>query len=155
MRRWLRIGVLAGTLFAINVIARLWSRLGYGDGTPDHLAAQERLSWAGWSVLVLVMAVAAGWWATRRPQGEVAGELAGGAGLAGLLYVVVGPFVSEPPRYSGGIGGSIIDLSLYLGVAAAGAVIGLLLVTATGRDYRSMELRRYARSSRPRRAVRG
>jgi hypothetical protein len=155
--RLLRIGVLAAALFAINVVARLVARFAYGDGTPEHLAAQDTLSWIGWGAVALVMAVTAAWWARQRPQGEVAGELAGAAALAGLLYVVVGPFVSEPPRFEDGVSGGIVLLAIYLLVTGVGALVGMLLMIAAGLDYKSKLLKRYAqsKSTRPRRAVRG
>jgi Na+/H+-translocating membrane pyrophosphatase len=154
--RWVRIGALASALFAINVIARLVSRFGYGDGTGEHLTAQERLGWIALGATALMTALAAGWWVRLRPQGEVGGELAGAAGVAGLLSVLVGPFVSEPSRFSGGVGGVIIELSVYWGIAALGAIVGVLLVIAAGRDHRSRQLRQYAqaRATKPRRPVR-
>lgn len=155
-QRWVRIGALAATLFAVNAVARLVSRLGYGDGTVDQVTAQERLGWIALGGTALVMAVAAGWWVRLRPQGQVGGELAAAAAAAGLLSVLVGPFLSEPPRFSGGVGGVIIELSVYWGIAAVGAIVGMLTVIAAGRDYRSKQLRQYAeaRATKPRRPVR-
>jgi hypothetical protein len=155
-RRAVRVGILVAALFVINVIARLVARLAYGDGTPDHLAAQDRLAWIGWLAIAFAMAAAAWWWGRLRPQGAVVADLATAAAAAGLLYVLVGPFVSEPPRFDGGLGGGIIALTIYLGVTGVGALVGMLLLVALGRDQRSQALRRYAqaRSTRPRRAVR-
>jgi hypothetical protein len=151
--RWQRIGALAAALFAINAAARLVTRLAHGDGTPDDLAALDRLGWISWAAVALVVAVAAGWWARLRPIGTVAADLGAAVGVAGLLYVVVGPFISAPPRFQTGLGGSIEMLAIYTGVAAVGALVGSLLVIALGRDHRSRELRRFAesRTSRPRR----
>jgi hypothetical protein len=156
-KRWLRIGVLAAALFAINLAARLVGRLGYGDGTAEHLAALDRLAWAGWGAVVLTLAVTAGWWIRLRPQGEVGMELAGAIFAAALLSVVAGAYVSEPPRFPDGLGGVIIELSVYLLVGGLGALVGTLLLIAAGRDFKSQALRRYAESkrTRPGRAVRG
>ena len=93
--RLLRVGALAGTLFAINVAARVLARFAYGDGTPEHLAAQDRLTWLGWGAVALVMAVTAAWWAQRRPQGGVAGELAGAGAAAGGVVAVAGVLAQE------------------------------------------------------------
>ena len=155
--RLLRVGALAGTLFAINVVARVLARFAYGDGTPEHVAAQDRLTWLGWGAVALVMAVTAAWWAQRRPQGVVAGELAGAGAVAGLLFAVGGPFISEPPRFEDGVGGAIIQFAVYLLVVGIGALVGMLVVIALGLDHKSRELKRYARSrsTRPRRALRG
>lgn len=155
-QRMLRIGVLVVMLFLINVVARLVARLAYGDGTAGDLVAQERLAWVGWISVALVMAVTAGWWTRLRPQGEVAADLSIGAAAAGLLYVTVGPLVSGPPWFEEGLGGSIILLTIYLGVAGVGALLGMLLLIALGRDYTTRALRDYARarSTRPRRPVR-
>jgi hypothetical protein len=155
-QRVLRIGVLVAALFLINVIARLVARLAFGDATAEHLAAQERLAWLGWASVALVMAVAAWWWGRQRTPGEVATDLTIGAAAAGLLYVTAGPFISGPPWFEEGLGGSIISLTIYLSVAGVGALLGMLLLIALGRDYTSRALRDYAqaRSTRPRRAVR-
>lgn len=155
--RLLRVGVLAAALFALNATARLVARFGYGDGTAEHQAAQDNLVWIGWGALALVLAVTAAWWARLRPIGEVARELAVAAGVAGLLYVTVGPFLSEPPRFLDGISGAIVDLAVYLLVAGVGAVIGVLIMIAVGLDHKSRLLKSYAesRSTKPRRAVRG
>lgn len=155
-KRVLRISALVAVLFAINVTARLVARLAYGDDTADHLDAQERLAWIGWGAVALAMAVAAWWWGRLRPPGMVAADLGIGAFVGGLLYVVVGPYVSGPPRFEDGLGGGIIQLTIYLGVAGVGALVGMLLLIALGRDYTSRALRRYAesKSARPRRAVR-
>lgn len=152
-RRVLRIGVLVAVLFVVNAVARLVGRFAFGDGTAEHLEAQERLGWVGWGTIALTMAVAAAWWIRQRPQGEVAGELAGAAALAGLLYVTVGPFLSAPPRFDEGLGTSIIQVSIYLGVAGVGALVGALVMIALGRDYTSRSLKRFAesRSVKPRR----
>ncbi|HLV57607.1 MAG TPA: hypothetical protein VKY81_01840 [Natronosporangium sp.] len=155
-QRWVRVGVLAAVLFAINVIARLVARFAFGDGTAEHVAAQERLGWIGLGVVALATAVATGWWIRLRPQNEVGADLTGGVAAGGLLSVLVGPFVSEPPRFSGGVGGVIIELTLVWGAAALGAIIGALILIAAGRDYRSQQLRQFAeaKSARPRRPVR-
>lgn len=155
-QRWVRVGGLAAVLFAINVIARLVARLGYGDGTAEHLAAQDRLAWLGLGVFALATAVATGWWIRLRPQSQVGGDLVGGVGAGGLLSVLVGPFVSEPPRFSGGVGGVIIELTLVWGAGTLGAIVGALVLIAAGQDHHSRQLRQFAeaRSARPRRPVR-
>jgi hypothetical protein len=155
--RLLRVGVLAAGLFTLNATARLAARFGYGDGTAEHQMAQDNLAWVGWGALALILAVTAAWWARLRPIGEVAGEMAVAAGVAGLLYVTVGPFLSEPPRFLDGVGGAIVDLAVYLLVAGVGAAIGALIMIAAGLDHKSRLLKSYAqaRSTKPRRAVRG
>lgn len=155
--RLLRVGVLVVVLFAINATARLVARYAYGDGTAEHRAAQENLAWIGWGALALALAVTAAWWALRRPMGEVARELAVAAGVAGLLYVTVGPFLSEPPRFIDGVSGAIVELAVYLLVAGVGALLGALTMIALGLDHKSQLLKRFAqsRSTKPPRSVRG
>lgn len=151
--RLLRIGVVVAVLFVVNAVARLIGRFAYGDGTAEHEAALDRLQWIGWGVIALTMAVAAGWWIRHRVQGAVAIDLLIAGGAAGLLFIIIGPFLSAPPRFEDGLGGSIVLLTVYLAVAGVGALIGALSVVALGKDFQSRQLEQYAKSreSRPRR----
>ncbi len=149
-RRW-RIAALAGALFAINVVYRLIGRLVIGDETSADVAAQDRLSWVGWATVVLVTAVVTAVGIHRRHTGVVAADVLASVGTAALLVVLVGPFVSAPPRFEGGISMVIIELVVFVGIVGGGALVGALAMIALGRDRRSRELRNFAqaRLSRP------
>lgn len=150
--RWLPVGVLAGVLFAVNVIARLITRLAF-DGRPE---VQDRVSLGMFAVIALILAVVAGTWARRWPAARWAPDLAVAILVALALTVFVGPFISGSSPFAGGAGEFFSQIWLYAGFAGAGAVVGYLVVTALGLDYRSQSLKRYAevKRAKPRRVVR-
>lgn len=150
--RWLRIGILAGALFAINVVGRLVVRI----GGIDEVAAQQRATLVSYALIALVMAVVGALWARHRPLGVVTAELAAGAVAAGLLVLLLGPFVSGTTPAAVGAGDSFTVAWQYTGFAAGGAMVGVLLLIMLGRDYRSQSLKRFAEAklSKPHRVVR-
>lgn len=76
-------------------------------------------------------------------------------GVALLLTVLVGPLLVGNDPFAGGAGTFFAQIWLYLAAAAAGTLLGYLLLTALGHD-RSQTLKRYTetRAARPRRPVR-
>ncbi|RKN39880.1 hypothetical protein [Micromonospora endolithica] len=150
--RWRAIGVLAVALFAVNVVARLIIRLGF-DG--DDRAA-DRVSLGMFVVIGLILATVAFRWGGRRPVADWSGDLVVGVGAALLLTVLVGPLLTGASPFAGGAGTFFAQIWLYLAAAAAGVLLGYLLLTALGRDHRSQTLKRYAetRAAKPRRPVR-
>jgi hypothetical protein len=146
------VGVLAGVLFAVNVIARLAIRL--ADGSDSPLA--ERASLGMFVVIGLILAVEAFRRGRREPVGAWGADVGLAVLVAMLLTVLVGPFVSGSAPFADGAGEFFAQIWLYLAAAGAGTLLGYLLLTALGRDHRSETLRRYAESSRarPRRVVR-
>jgi hypothetical protein len=149
--RWLRIGILAGALIAVNVVGRLVVRL----GSVDDVETQELVTLVTYGAVALVMAVVAGWWVRLRPLGVVVADLAGGAVAAGLLTLLVGPFVSGTSPSAVGVGDSFEAAWQFAGFAAAGALVGMLLVIMLGRDHQSKSLKRFAEAklTKPRRPV--
>jgi hypothetical protein len=150
--RWLRIGVLAGALFAINVVARLITRFGF-DGTSE---AEERSSLLMLAAVGVVCAVLAFVWGRRYPVGRWLVDL-GAAALGGLLLTIfVGPFISATSPFGGGAGLFFSQIWLYAAFAGGGALIGFLIATALGQDYKSRSLLRFAeaRSAKPKRVIR-
>ncbi|QSB13856.1 hypothetical protein JQS43_20235 [Natronosporangium hydrolyticum] len=145
--RLLRIGILAGVLFAVNVVGRLIVRI----GGVEEVTAQQRWTLVAYGVIGLAMAVAGVSWARRRPLGIVAADLAGAAVAAGVLVLTVGPFVSGTTPAEVGAGDSFEAAWQYAGFAAGGAAVGVLLLTMLGLDYRSQSLKRFAeaKSTRP------
>jgi len=150
--RWLRLGVLAGALFAINVVARLVTRLAFAD----DIAAKDRITIAMMIAVGLVMAGTAFVWGRLRPQGVVAADLAAGGGTGGLLSIVVGPLVSGEAPLDDGAGFFFSQVWLYAGVAGGGALLGLLFLIMLGRDYKSQSLKRFAEAqlAKPKRPIR-
>lgn len=150
--RWLPVGVLAGVLFAVNVIARLVTRFAF-DGRPE---IQDRASLVMFGVIGLILAVVAATWARRSPVARWGPELAAAVLAALALTVFVGPFISGSSPFANGAGEFFSQIWLYAGFAGAGALLGYLVLTALGLDHRSQSLKRYAevKQAKPRRVVR-
>ena len=151
-QRWRAVGVLAAALFAVNVVARLVTRLAF----PDDDTAAGRVSLAMFLVIGLILAGAAFRWGAEQPVSRWAGDLVGAVAVALALTVFVGPLVVGENPFGGGAGLFFAQIWLYLAATAAGVLVGYLILTALGRDYRSRQLKRYAemKRSRPRRVVR-
>jgi hypothetical protein len=150
--RWLRIGVLAGVLFAINVVARLIARFGF-DGTTE---AEDRASLVMLAAIGVLYAVLAFVWGRRYPVDTWLSDL-GGAALGGLLLTIfVGPFISGNSPFDGGAGVFFSQVWLYAAFAGGGALVGFLIATAFGQDYKSRSLQRFAemKSAKPKRVIR-
>ncbi len=150
--RWLPVGVLAAVLFGINVVTRLVVRLGF-DGTAT---AESRASLVMFAIIAALLGVLAFLRARREPVARWLTDLAAAAGIALLLTILVGPFVSGATPFSGGAGDFFNQIWLYAAFAGGGMLIGYLFCTAFGLDYRSQALKRFAeaRLSKPRRVVR-
>ncbi|SCE94024.1 hypothetical protein GA0070607_3455 [Micromonospora coriariae] len=150
--RWRDVGVLAGGLFAVNVVARLIIRFGFdGDDT-----AADRVSLAMFAVIGLILAVVAFRWARRRPLADWAADMALAVLAAMALTVLIGPLLVGHNPFAGGAGTFFAQIWLYLLATGAGVLVGYLVLTALGRDYRSQQLKRYAevKAAKPRRVVR-
>lgn len=150
--RWLPVAVVAGGLFATNVVARLIVRF-----TASKSAAHQ--TWIGLIAILAVAVVMIGvafWWARRYPMPRVGSDLAVAVGVACALSVLVGPYAGGSAPFKEGFGFFFGEVWHYLAISAGGAVFGLLLVMAFGLDYRSQSWKRYAETVRakPRRAVR-
>ncbi|MFF5053893.1 hypothetical protein ACFY1S_12000 [Micromonospora sp. NPDC000663] len=151
-RRWRDVGVLTGALFAANVAARLIIKLGFdGDDT-----AADRVSLAMFVVIGLILAVVAFRWGSRRPLSAWSADLALVVGIAMALTVLVGPLLVGDNPFGAGAGTFFAQIWLYLLATGAGILVGYLVLTALGRDYRSQQLKRYAevKTAKPRRVVR-
>jgi hypothetical protein len=87
---------------------------------------------------------------------RVAPDLAAAVAVACLLTVLVGPFAGGTVPFKEGVGLFFGEIWQYLAGAGGGAILGLLVLIALGRDYRSQALKRYAetRMAKPRRVVR-
>ncbi|MDR7280843.1 hypothetical protein [Catenuloplanes atrovinosus] len=137
--RWLPVGVLAGVLFLINVIARLISRFAFDDDP----SAQDTVSTVMFLVIGVIIAVQAFRWGRARPLDSWSGDMVAIVTAAMLLTVLVGPFISGDSPFVNGAGAFFAQIWLYLGVTIGGAILGYLLLMALGWDYRSQSLKRY------------
>ncbi|WFF06990.1 hypothetical protein O7622_28950 [Micromonospora sp. WMMD1076] len=151
-QRWRAVGVLAAVLFGVNVVARLVIRLAF----PDDDTASGRVSLAMFLVIGLILAGTAFRWGADRPLGRWAGDLAAAVAIALALTVFVGPLLVGENPFGGGAGLFFAQIWLYLAATTAGVLVGYLILTALGRDYRSRQLKRYAemKRTRPRKIVR-
>jgi len=150
--RWLPVGVLAGVLFAVNVIARLVTRLGF-DGDQE---AADRVSLVMFAVLAVILAGVAFVQGRRRPVAAWGADAAVAVLAAMVLTIFVGPFISGDQPFTNGPSEFFAQIGFYVVATGVGALLGHLVLTALGRDHRSLALKRYAesRQSRPRRVVR-
>lgn len=150
--RWLPVGVLAGVLFGINVVARLVARFAFGDDTEF----QDRLSLGMFAVIGVVLGTLAFLRGQRRPVPDWGGEMALAVLIGMALTVFVGPFISGSHPFGAGAGAFFSQIWLYAGFTAGGVLVGYLLLTAFGWDHRSRSLKRYAeaKQAKPRRVVR-
>ncbi|MFG1872437.1 hypothetical protein [Micromonospora arborensis] len=151
-RRWRDVGVLVAALFAVNVVARLIIRFGFEE---DDTTA-DRVSLAMFAVIGLILAVVAFRWGRRRPLADWAADMALVVLVAMVLTVLVGPLLIGHNPFAGGAPTFFAQIWLYLLASGAGVLIGYLVLTALGRDYRSWQLKRYAevKAAKPRRVVR-
>ena len=151
-QHWVRIGLLAAALFAVNVIARVVIRIGFSEDE----AAQNRVSIIMFAVIGIVLAIVTFLRAQRVPPSSWLPELAAAALGGMLLTILVGPFISGDSPFEAGAGNFFSQVWLYGGFAIVGTLHGYWVATMLGRDYRSKSLAAIARAktTRPRRVVR-
>ncbi|GIH12707.1 hypothetical protein [Rugosimonospora africana] len=150
--RWLPVAVVAGVLFAVNAIARFIVWL----AAPKSDATQIVIGLAVFGVVGVVMIWAGFRWGRRYPMSRVAPDLFMVVVASCLLSVVIGPLAGGSLPFREGVGLFFGEVWRYVLYAAAGAVLGLLVLTTLGMDYRSQALKRYAelKQAKPRRVVR-
>ena len=150
--RWLPVGLLAGALFVVNLIARLVVRI--AAGSDDNKQVTIGL-WALIAVGAVLIPVAF-WWAHRWPLPRVIGDIAVAVLVACLLAVMIGPFVSGTTPFGDGVGLVFRQFFYYVAVSAGGTLIGILAVMTVGQDYKSQAWKRYAQrvNAKPRKVVR-
>lgn len=152
-QRWKRILIVAGGLFAINVVSR------FVTWQADIVSAAEQLKVALVATVAtaLALAVLAGWAAPRYPFARIAADLGAAAGIAIALTVLVGPFAGGSAPFREGPEIFVYQLLLLIGIYAAGVALGFIVLVALGKDWRSRRLKQYEATykARPNRIVRG
>ncbi|MGC5030202.1 hypothetical protein [Micromonospora sp. DT229] len=148
-QRWRAVGVLTIALFAVNVVARLIIRFGF-DGDE---AAADRVTLGMFVVIGLILAGTAIVWGQSRPPAQWGVEVAAAIGMALALTMLVGPLLVGQNPFGSGSATFFWQVLLYLLATSIGAILGHLLLTTLGRDYRSQRLQRLAQSAptKPRR----
>ncbi|GAA5183638.1 hypothetical protein GCM10023322_23380 [Rugosimonospora acidiphila] len=150
--RWLPIALVAGVNFAANLIARfiVWLSASNSD------TGQITIGLVVFGVVGVVMIWAGVRWGRRYPMARVAPDLAVIILASCLFSVVLGPLAGGALPFQEGVGLFFGEIWRYVLYAAAGAVLGLLVLTMLGKDYRSQALKRYAelKQAKPRRVVR-
>lgn len=151
-QRWLWVVELVAVLFAVNVVTRLVVRFGF-DGRES---AENRASLLMFSVIALILGVAAFLRARRVLPSVWLVEIVAAAVAAMLLTILVGPFISGNTPFGGGAGNFFSQVWLYGGFAIVGTLLGYWIATALGVDQRSKTLKAFAEAkrARPRRVVR-
>ena len=150
--RWLPVGVLAIALFVINVAARLAVRFGF----EDDAEAADRISLLMLAAVGLACLVAAALWGRHHPLGRWIFDLSTAAAVGLALSIFVGPFISSTTPFANGAGEFFKQIWEWAAFAGGGALLGFLIITALGLDYRSRSLKRFAEAklAKPRRPVR-
>src|SRR3954463_11365905 len=115
-QHWVRIGLLAVALFAINVIARVVIRIGFSEDET----AQNRVSIVMFAVIGIVLAIVTFIRAQRVLPSSWLPELAAAALGGMLLTILVGPFVSGDSPFAGGAGNFFSQGWLYRGFPLGG-----------------------------------
>jgi hypothetical protein len=132
-QRWVPVAVLAGLLFVINAVARL---VVWGAGLVDQ-ADQTRIGLITFAAIGAVCVGAAAWWAVRHPLSRAVGDLLVAGSVGCLLSVLVGPFFGGSRPFAAGVGFALAQVVQYMLLAVFGALVGVLAVTAFGRDWKT------------------
>jgi hypothetical protein len=150
--RWLPVGVLAGGLFLVNVIARLVVR--FAAGSDDSKQVTVGL-WALIAVGAVLIPVAF-WWSRRWALPRVLTDILVAVVVACVLAVLIGPFVSGTTPFGDGAGLVFRQFFYFFAVSAGGVLLGVLAVMTIGQDYKSQAWKRYAErvQAKPRKVVR-
>src|SRR3712207_1792485 len=118
-QRWLPVGIIAGGLFLVNVIARLIVRLAAGDDDEKQITIGL---WALFAVGA-VMVPAAVWDGRRHPMLKVIGDLGIAGVSACVLAVLVGAVVFGGPPLRHGVPPVFRPLFSFCRTFAVGAVM--------------------------------
>lgn len=144
--RWQPVGLVAAGLLAVNLLARLVVRLFAADNEP----VQVRIGFVAMGLIGAGVGVLAFLWGRRFPMGRATGDLSIAVLAACLLSVLIGPFVSGSTPFADGAGAFFALIWQYLAFALGGGILGLIVLIASGQDYRARALKRFAETQRAR-----
>jgi hypothetical protein len=132
-----RLGIAAGVLVGIDLVARLVARWALPAGT-------DALQVGAWAILAMVVAagVTGFRWTRERRVPAVAGDLFWVVLGTTLVVTLVGPLVSAHPSYALGL--TLAGLGLCAALLTVGAGGGVLLAVALGLDPTSRAWRAQA-----------
>ena len=152
-RRWVRVGLLALTIFVVNAISRF---ITWKFNVVDE-AKQTKLDVLLIGVLMLVVVLATGWWSIRYPFPRVFFDIGTAIVVGVLACLLLAPFAGGVRPLREGLGVFMAELLVFVGVAAIGGFLAFFAVVAVGKDWKSRGLRRYEQDylKRPHRPVRG
>ena len=150
--RWQRVAILAGTLFLINAIARFIGWQVVSDSAGHQLA----IGLVAMAAVSVVLIAAGYWWTHRYPMPRAIGDLIVAVLVGCLLSTAIGPFAGGSAPGRGGAAFLIAEVWYYLGLAAVGTALGILIAIAAGQDRKSQAWKRYSETvqAKPRRPVR-
>ncbi len=137
--RWLPVAGLALALFVVNAVARLvvWQT------ASDEWQDQIRIGLLSAGVTAVLCLVAGIWWGYRMPVPRLVVEIGAAILAACLLVVLIGPFAGGSRPFAEGASLFFRQIFYYIGISAFGTLIGVLLVTTFGQDWRSRAYRRH------------
>lgn len=150
--RFKPVGILAGVLFVVNIVARLIVRIAAGSDEGK----QTKIGLVALVAVGLVVLAAAAWWSRRFLLPRVVGDVGLAVLVACVLSVLVGPFISSGKPFGGGAGYVFAQFFSYLAVCALGGLLGVVGVMVAGADRKSQAWKQYAETiqARPNRATR-
>jgi hypothetical protein len=143
-QRWKRIGILAGVLFAINLVGRLVSKF----VLDENSSKQDLVPIIGLSAIALIFAVLAFVWGRERPLSTVAFDLAGAAAISCVLIVLAGPLILVQNPFKMGAGDFFEQIWQYAAIAVGSSLLGGLILIALGQDLRAQQLKQYSRTAK-------
>jgi hypothetical protein len=138
-QRWLRVGLLALGLFAVNVIARVVTEV--GDVTTD--SGRDLVAYGGMAAVFVAVAVAGAWWAVRYPFSRIVFDVGAAVIIFALLSILVGPlFVGDSP-FASGLAFIVGQILLLIAVGLVGGLLGFAATVTVGKDWKSRGLRQF------------
>jgi hypothetical protein len=152
-QRWVRVGLLALVIAAVNVISRFitW-KFELADASQQTTLGVIAIAAVG-----AVLIASTVWWAIRYPFPRVVGDIGVATIAAAMVSLLLGPFAGGSKPFAEGLGVFVGEFLMFLGIAFVGALVGFLGLVALGKDWKSRGLRRYEENyhKRRHRAVRG